>query len=479
MSSDILDVFNISEPLQKKPKKDAQQNKSSQQLQGINRELYNLLGENTPAINIQKQSKSRLKNISKKRPGPWNYVSFTNGSRTDGLQLKHWAKGYITPEHYFFEQFNQGLKLPKFDRLIYDRLIKKDDAKHQNSAGTNPWTFQETQYLFDLCNRFDLRWFVIYDRYEEFDARTLEDLKERFYSVCIRILSEEIDILRKAGIMDESKTQLLAKLQKFNKGKEIKRKEYLNRLLNRSPAEIAEEESLVIEARRFENSAQKTLAERANLLNLLDSPQSNVNVSQYLTSNGIGQLYNALMFDKKKKIGNNNINDKSSMANLTKSTGTGIAIAGSSEISTANSTDHINSNDPIAVLLMKELSPEEQAMYGISYFDKADGVSQNSNNNSSNSTTNNNSSQAQQSQKQVKQQQGVHLRSSKLSVFKPAVQSKVGAILDELNIPKRPVLLTEEVYKKFELLTEAISNLADAKKVADKLQTEKILIEKS
>ena len=50
------------------------------------------------------------------------------------------------------------------------------------------WTKEETDYLWDLCEKFDLRFIVIYDRYENNRSRGLEELKDRYYSVSKRIL---------------------------------------------------------------------------------------------------------------------------------------------------------------------------------------------------------------------------------------------------------------------------------------------------
>lgn len=48
------------------------------------------------------------------------------------------------------------------------------------------WTRQETDHLFDLCQRFDLRFVVIQDRWDRsrFPKRSVEDLKERYYNIC-------------------------------------------------------------------------------------------------------------------------------------------------------------------------------------------------------------------------------------------------------------------------------------------------------
>lgn len=42
------------------------------------------------------------------------------------------------------------------------------------------WTKEETDQLFDLCQRFDLRFIVVADRFPS--SRTVEELKDRYYS---------------------------------------------------------------------------------------------------------------------------------------------------------------------------------------------------------------------------------------------------------------------------------------------------------
>lgn len=50
------------------------------------------------------------------------------------------------------------------------------------------WTKEETDHLWDLCKNFDLRFAVVYDRYDSKYDRSIEDLKYRYYSVAKRIL---------------------------------------------------------------------------------------------------------------------------------------------------------------------------------------------------------------------------------------------------------------------------------------------------
>jgi hypothetical protein len=54
------------------------------------------------------------------------------------------------------------------------------------------WTKEETDYLWDLIEKFDGRFLVIYDRYDPKYDRSVEDIKERYYAVCKKILEVEI-----------------------------------------------------------------------------------------------------------------------------------------------------------------------------------------------------------------------------------------------------------------------------------------------
>ena len=115
------------------------------------------------------------------------------------------------------------------------------------------WSYVEILYLFGLCRRYDLSWFVIYDRYNFGEEKSLEDLKEMFYEVC-----------RKYFLAKDPNDTTLSLLD-YKKDKEVERKKYLKRLLSRSAAEIAEEEALIIESKKFEMAAKKTLSERESI----------------------------------------------------------------------------------------------------------------------------------------------------------------------------------------------------------------------
>ncbi|KAG7697570.1 hypothetical protein KL930_000375 [Ogataea haglerorum] len=454
MASDILDVFNIKEEARVQPKKHARADndfgtQSKKKKHAMSRELYNLIGTNLPPVAVEKGFKFKDK-INSGKASPWVWAPFKNEARSDELELHHWVKGLVAPSDekrsYNFAKYNTSLDIPSFSKEEYDEKLK--DLSED-------WDYDETKYLFDLAKDYDLRWAVVYDRYEYRNDkhRGLEDLKERLYSVSAKLLSSNPD-----GTRDVA---LIKGLESFDKKQELERKQYLNRLIHRAPTEIAEEESLVIEARKFELAAKKMLMERAQLLQLLDSPQSSASIEQYTTSSGLTQLYNSLMtVDKSKKrkpevpvppqLGPNAIPHTQQIQQAQqqhlmrqrqgkKSTLSQRLYGGKQEISQQQAQSEVWQ------LLQSKLTAEEMEVYGLRFHDE-------------------------------KLQPGVYIRSQKLSSFKPAVQAKVAEVLNELQMSMKPTLPTANVCSKFDQLLQSIATLIDLKKQTDKLSGEVALI---
>jgi DNA methyltransferase 1-associated protein 1 len=87
----------------------------------MQRELYSLLGENTPPI-VLTQNKFRDKPTLK--AAPWNWVKFKNQARDDGLVLHHWVRGQHVPdEEYAFAKYNQKVKVPEFTEEQYNEAL--------------------------------------------------------------------------------------------------------------------------------------------------------------------------------------------------------------------------------------------------------------------------------------------------------------------------------------------------------------------
>lgn len=548
-ANDILDVLNIqrddsAQPAKKKQKVD----QPTLQKGGMARELYNLLGPNTPPVNMN-MGISRIKD-RKQKVSPWTRISFRpNKKNPNAPTFYHWQKGSRellekdNAEHpYVFDKFSVSLDIPELvDEETYDKLMegikereleikkerrrrakekrererenakkteeksKKDtadsaDAKKdaseklekekaeslkpaseskeskdtkdsknadepeeededaEDSDNSPEWSYEETKLLFDLCRDYELKWHAISDRFPSECQRSMEDLKEQFYRMSASIMKHR----------DTGNPSLLESLDAFSKYAETDRKKFLESLLKRTPAEIAEEESLVIEARRFELAAKKMLVERSHLLSLLDSPQTSQSVQQYLSSQGLTNLYNNLM-----------ILDKHQKKKLQQKAASGAndpvpppipVVASSSYKRDRGFQTHLQQylsglvklnpqvkGEPSAVqqLLSKRLTTKEEEAYGLHYHANE------------------------------RLTPGVILRSTqklpglqqRQSVFK-----SVNTMLQELDIPTaggttwKPVMPTRKTMAKYDELIRAVVALLDVKRGKDKLEAEIELI---
>lgn len=119
-----------------------------------------------------------------------------------------------------------------------------------------PRTRAETDYLFDLCLRLDLRFIVIADRYEWPNVtRTVEDLKARYYGIAQRLVEARADFPEQAAAHPVC-------AEPFNAAHERERKEDLAALLSRSAAREREETELLAKAAEIE-AARKVEMEAA------------------------------------------------------------------------------------------------------------------------------------------------------------------------------------------------------------------------
>lgn len=468
-SSDVRDVLELPKSSAPRPPPTKKFKPEPKKLDGMQRELYSLLGENTPPIAVMDTNKFRDKPNWRQKATPWVWSNFKPSGRDDDLVLGHWVRGvaHAEDEDYAFSKFNITIDVPELDEADYKAYKQKG------------WTFDETKYLFDLCRRYDVRWLVVHDRYEYPDSkrqqeeekekenfneedepepkkedddvementdnaeekkkkeeepktgRGLEDLKERFYNVYKTLFKIRQDKGEELSPQEED----LVKQMNFSKEAEQKRKEHLERLLSRSPAEVAEEEALVMESRKLEAAAERMMNERQELLRLLDAPTSSSSIGQYQTSQGLSQLTNNLLSDKSKRRKEVTPSGVSSgplgnSANVQK-----VAQAGNNKKAMSAGAAAVTAT------LQKKLSAKEEAAYGISYHEKLSS--------------------------------GVHFRSNKISTAKPTIQSKVNAILTELSLPARPIMPTARVCAKFESIQQSIGVLLEAKKQADKLDAE-------
>lgn len=182
---------------------------------------------------------------------------------------------------------NQHVSIPAFNSATIGS--QGGSIKHgmDHVPPERPWNKEQTDYLFELVQRFDLRFPVIHDRwpYERYHDRSIDELKNRYYSVAKTIL----DHRNRAdpGSMNAMPLSLRKHCQAitmnpFDYEYECIRKNQLEYQYSRSKHELREEEETVREARRIEANRRRNLKERQRLLKLL-APTSTTSTTSSLT----------------------------------------------------------------------------------------------------------------------------------------------------------------------------------------------------
>ncbi|KAI9477749.1 MAG: Swr1 complex subunit Swc4 [Benjaminiella poitrasii] len=406
-SSDIRDILQIdapTEPSQKKSKANIEKRP-----EGISRELYSLIGGAPPVAFVKPTFKARYQ--TKKKATPWILQPFVNPARADDLELKHWIKAN--------EADNQDYHFAKFNKVI--DIIEYTDEDYEKYLTDTDWSKEETDYLFDLCRKYDLRFPVIEDRYNfESKPRTMEDLKDRFYTVNRKLILQGKGPISGDYIPDR---QSLAQQYAYDKSKEVERKNALIMLFNRTKEQIEEEEALFVEAKRIESNEARFSKERESLLNSLQLEQIQHMASTPSTSLNASSSLN-------------------SPSGILASSPGGIGIAGGTAGS-SHSTELKKKKKSSSIHEDSKKKPE---------------VHEN---------------------KKEKLTPGVYVRSQKLPIVKPTMQAKVIKILDEMGIGPRPIMPTSQICQKFETLQNSILNMLELKKVVDKTEVEhKVKVQK-
>ncbi|KAF3690888.1 DNA methyltransferase 1-associated protein 1 [Channa argus] len=169
--------------------------------EGMHREVYALLYSDKkdappllPSDTTQGYRTVKAK-LGCKKVRPWKWMPFTNPARRDGAIFHHWRRVAEEGKDYPFARFNK--------------------------------------------------------------KRSVEDLKERYYSICGKLTK----------IRAASGTE--PKIYIFDAGHERRRKEQLEKLFTRTPEQVAEEEYLIQELRKIENRKKEREKKAQDLQKLI------------------------------------------------------------------------------------------------------------------------------------------------------------------------------------------------------------------
>ncbi|KAG6831382.1 hypothetical protein H0H92_010984 [Tricholoma furcatifolium] len=256
-AADVRSILSLPEtsatPGPSQPKK--QPATSTRKPEGISRELYALIGPSAPSLVTVKPRLKQKPNLGGVSKVKWECRAFKNSARQDSLELRHWVNA-VSPEdaEYRFAKFNVPSNVFTYSQDEYTRFLDDKD-----------WTKEETDYLFSVARDYDVRWFVIHDRYNFPGGvpRTVDDLKDRYYSVCRKLVRN-----RPWAGDEQSKNAMISSFN-FDKDRELTRKKYILSLEGRTPEQIAEEEALYVEVKRLEQNERKFKKEREELLRML------------------------------------------------------------------------------------------------------------------------------------------------------------------------------------------------------------------
>ena len=232
----------------------------------LKRELIKLIG-GVPSIVERSNNKG-----SKKQN--WVWCKFKNVARSDGFELEHWTRKEDAGKDYNLECNN--VEIIEFTKDEYDKLIKPNDRN---------WNYEQTMYLWDLLKQYELKFTIVYDRFDEntYGERTVESLKDRYYSVA-RIILEHRRIFDHPIIKSG-----------YNYEQEIKRRTYLEKTMNKSFAELKEENYIMELAENLEKKIEKNEnVEKALHQKLSEIPNINNNNQMILDEgeNSINTLSN-------------------------------------------------------------------------------------------------------------------------------------------------------------------------------------------
>ena len=196
---------------------------------GLKRELIKLIG-GVPSI-VERSTHKVVKRSN------WVWSKFSNPSRKDKLQLEHWQRKEDVGKEYD-TSYNRSIEIVEFTKDEYDKLIKPNDRN---------WNYEQTMYLWDLIKQYQLKFVIIFDRFDEktYGERTVESLKDRYYSVARTILEHR-------RLFDHPIIK-----SGYNYEQEIKRRNYLEKTMNKSFAELKEENYIMEMAENLNKKMEK------------------------------------------------------------------------------------------------------------------------------------------------------------------------------------------------------------------------------
>jgi DNA methyltransferase 1-associated protein 1 len=497
-SNDVRDVLNLpTDDLAPRPSKKQKTTAPRHNLKGLAREVQSLGGDNPIAI-VPEVSLYKKRRFANRKPAArWEHKQFRNSARDDQtLILRHWkrktepgqpgdhadaesseavkdengedgSKTEDVIEDSAFSKFNVKVQIPEYNDEQYNAKLQNDD-----------WTQEETTYLMTLVRDYDLRWPLIWDRYdfvpkapEDADMngensavvpvakpRDMEDLKARYYEVAAKMM----ELQKAIQYMTQPEWDLHQTMVNFKPEQERERKKFALNSMSRSKEEAKEEESLLIEVKRIMARQERFNEERKELYQRLEYPHSDQDINAFKGSTGLANLLSTMQnmsqAKKRKPIAGPEGTSPSVPTpgtNGQPASATSEAPPSRRESTAAPSAgvrDSIGAEKPLPAGNKKgqpaaerrKLNEQEEQIYGVSTHERL----------GSGPTFR-------------------YERVNKMFSHKSGQQqTRIQNVLTELDIPIRLNMPTASVVAEYEKLVLAVTGLVDLRKLRDKLDGE-------
>lgn len=497
-SNDVRDVLNLpSDDLTPRPSKKQKIAATRHNLKGLAREVQNLGGDNPIAIVPEVSLYKKRRFANRKPAAKWELKQFRNSARGDQtLILRHWKRktdsgqpgdptdgepsetvnnedgeeGSKTDEAIedsAFAKFNVKVQIPEYNDEQYNAKLQNDD-----------WTQEETTYLMDLVRDLDLRWPLIWDRYDfvpkvpkdtdmndsnsalvpTVKPRDMEDLKARYYEVAAKMM----ELQKAIQYMTQPEWDLHQTMVNFKPEQERERKKFALNSMSRSKDEAKEEESLLIEVKRIMARQERFNEERKELYQRLEYPHSEQDINAFKGSAGLTNLLSTLQnmsqAKKRKPITgpegttptvptpgpNGQPASATSEAPPSRRESTAAPSAGVRESIGAEKPTPAGNKKGQPATERRKLNEQEEQIYGVSTHERL----------GSGPTFR-------------------YERVNKIFSHKSGQQQqRIQNVLTELDIPIRLNMPTASVVAEYEKLVLAVTGLVDLRKLRDKLDGE-------
>lgn len=497
-SNDVRDVLNLpSDDLTPRPSKKQKIAAPRHNLKGLAREVQNLGGDNPIAIVPEVSLYKKRRFANRKPAAKWELKQFRNSARGDqSLILRHWKRktepgqpgDHADGEHSETVNNEDGEERSKTDEAIEDSAFAKfnvkvqipeyNDEQYNAKLQNDDWTQEETTYLMDLVRDLDLRWPLIWDRYDfvpkapkdtdtndsnsalvpTVKSRDMEDLKARYYEVAAKMM----ELQKAIQYMTQPEWDLHQTMVNFKAEQERERKKFALNSMSRSKDEAKEEESLLIEVKRIMARQERFNEERKELYQRLEYPHSDQDINAFKGSAGLTNLLSTLQnmsqAKKRKPITgpegttptvptpgpNGQPASATSEAPPSRRESTAAPSAGVRESIGAEKPTPAGNKKGQPATERRKLNEQEEQIYGVSTHERL----------GSGPTFR-------------------YERVNKIFSHKSGQQQqRIQNVLTELDIPIRLNMPTASVVAEYEKLVLAVTGLVDLRKLRDKLDGE-------